>query len=55
MSIKNLTAACIFALAGTAATGYAAETKWINPAIPDFAASADLPDAAMQPDKNADY
>jgi intracellular sulfur oxidation DsrE/DsrF family protein len=55
MNIKNLTAVCIFALAGAAATGYAAETKWINPAIPDFAASADLPNAAMQPDKNAEY
>jgi intracellular sulfur oxidation DsrE/DsrF family protein len=55
MNIKNLTAACILALAGIAATGFAAETKWINPAIPDFAASADLPNAAMQPDKDADY
>lgn len=55
MNIRNLTAVCALSLSCVMATGYAAETKWINPAIPDFGASADLPNAAMQPDKNADY
>ncbi|MEO8006337.1 MAG: DsrE family protein [Betaproteobacteria bacterium] len=55
MKLKNMVAICTFALASAAVSGYAAETKWINPAIPDFGASADLPNAAMQPDKNADY
>lgn len=55
MNITKLTATCIFAATTLLATAHAAETKWINPAIPDFGSSAELPNAAMQPDKNADY
>ena len=42
-------------LASAAATSAAAETVWVNPAVPDFGAAAALPDAALQPDKGADY
>ncbi len=55
MSMKNFASVCIFALASIAGTASAAEPNWVHPAIPDFGASASLPDAGMQPDKNTEY
>jgi intracellular sulfur oxidation DsrE/DsrF family protein len=55
MNVKVPVFAFVLAFACMAASVSAAETKWINPAVPDFGASADLPDAAMQPDKNTEY
>lgn len=55
MSMKNFVSACVFALAGVAGAACAAEPTWVNPAVPDFGASVALPDAGMQPDKNAEY
>ncbi|HVY06954.1 MAG TPA: DsrE family protein [Burkholderiales bacterium] len=55
MNVKTSATVVLLALACAAGSAFAADTKWINPAVPDFGASADLPDAAMQPDKNTDY
>jgi intracellular sulfur oxidation DsrE/DsrF family protein len=55
MSMKYFASVCVLALAGAAATACAAETSWVNPAVPDFGASASLPEVAMQPDKNTQY
>jgi intracellular sulfur oxidation DsrE/DsrF family protein len=55
MSMKYFASVCVLALAGAAATAGAAETTWVNPAVPDFGASASLPEVAMQPDKNTQY
>jgi intracellular sulfur oxidation DsrE/DsrF family protein len=42
-------------IAGACGSGAAADTVWVNPAVPDFGAAAALPDAGLQPDKSADY
>lgn len=52
---STMFAACLLVLAGTVTAAQSAETNWVNPAVADFGASAALPDAAMQPDKNKEY
>jgi intracellular sulfur oxidation DsrE/DsrF family protein len=64
MKRSNMSRRCIAALAavlmsaaGALGTGSAdaQEWNWINPAVKDFGAVVALPNAGMQPDKNADY
>ena len=54
MNTKTFASICIFGVLILAKTA-AAEPVWVHPAVPDFGASASLPDAGMQPDKNTEY
>ena len=55
-TVTKLRAAALGILLASAAAGTgAAETVWVNPAVPGFGAAAALPDASLQPDKSADY
>lgn len=55
MNMNNYAAVCIVTLTSVAAVAQAAAPVWVNPAVPDFGASAALPDASMQPDKSTNY
>ncbi len=60
MSTRHIAAlaAALMSVAGAllgAASADAQEWNWINPTIKDFGAVVALPNAGMQPDKNADY
>ncbi len=55
MQKKSVLAAIALALLACSSLVTAAEPEWSNPVIKGYGKVVSLPNAAMQPDKNADY